>query len=158
MALKKFVVKTGNLEASLEKKSHPLDTSVERHSVSLGDLTGLSRIGIHMTHVKPGKSTTVRHSHKLADEFIYIISGKGMLELDDEKVEVVAGDFVGLPAEGPSHALVNSGNEDLVYLVGGDRQEFDVCDYPTLGKRLYFYTDKKGKQRDFVAQGDITPL
>jgi uncharacterized cupin superfamily protein len=156
--VKKFVIKASEIEGSLEKKSHPLDSSVERHAVSLGDLTGLSRVGIHLTHVKPGKSTTVRHSHKFADEFIFVLSGKGTLQLDDARFEIGVGDFVGLPAEGPSHALTNSGVDDLVYLVGGDRQNFDVCDYPELGKRLYFYTDQKGKQRDFVSQDDVTPL
>ncbi len=37
----------------------------------------------------------------------------------------------------PAHNLHNPNTEDLVYLVGGNRCPFDVCDYPKAGKRRY---------------------
>ena len=51
--------------------------------------------------------------------------------------EVGEGDFMGFVAGSVPHALVNPHTEDLVYLVGGNRLPFDVCDYPRIRKRRY---------------------
>jgi hypothetical protein len=40
------------------------------------------------------------------------------------------------PAGGPAHLLHNPYDEDLVYLAGGERREFDVIDSPQAGRRL----------------------
>ena len=66
-----------------------------------------------------------------------MLSGRGIAEIGDKKHEVGAGDFMGFVAGSPAHNLHNPHAEDLVYLVGGNRWPFDVCDYPRVGKRRY---------------------
>lgn len=59
------------------------------------------------------------------------------MTLDEQTFDLVAGDFVGLPAGGPAHVFHNPGPEPLRCLVVGSRLAHDVGDYPRLGKRLY---------------------
>lgn len=118
-------------------KVHPLNPNAIRHTKSLSDAVGLSRLGIHLVWVAPGKDTSQFHYHHQEEEFIYILSGRGIAEIGDEEIEVEAGDFLGFTAPSLPHAMRNPFSEELVYLMGGQRCSFDVCDYPKLKKRLF---------------------
>jgi uncharacterized cupin superfamily protein len=151
----RYVIRQREMREQLETKIHPLNEQARRDTFSLGDAAGLGLVGLHYTVVKPGDASTELHTHVFCDEFIFVLSGTGQLELDGERVELAAGDFVGLPARGPSHRLVNSGSVDLVYLVGGNRPAFDICDYPQKNRRLYYYADGDRRVRDFVDRDDV---
>lgn len=137
---------------------HPLNERARRKTVSLGDATGLSLIGVHINVIAPGDSSTEVHAHACADEFVYILGGQGIVTLDEESYEIGAGDFIGFPANGPAHALTNTGVDELVYLVGGNRPDFDACDYPRQGKRLYLVKRADGRHLDLVDVDAISPL
>jgi len=68
---------------------------------------------------------------------VYVLAGRAIAEIGDEKHEVAPGDFMGFVAGSTPHCLHNPNAEDLVYLVGGNRLPFDICDYPRVGKRRY---------------------
>ncbi|HET9933892.1 MAG TPA: cupin domain-containing protein [Polyangiaceae bacterium] len=136
--------------SSAQSIAHPLNPRAKRKTLSLGDETGLRKCAVHLNVVAPGDETTESHVHECVDEFIYIISGKGTVYLDDTAHEVSSGDFIGFPARGPAHWMKNTGTTDLVYLVGGDRAEHDVCDYPHLEKRVYVTQVPDGRRLDFV--------
>ncbi|MBD1917741.1 MULTISPECIES: cupin domain-containing protein [Cyanophyceae] len=125
---------------------HPLNPKAIRHGRSLGDAVGFEHLGVHLVRVEPGHDSTQYHRHQAEEEFIYILSGRGLAEIGDETVEVGPGDFMGFAADGLAHSLSNPFTEDLVYLVGGMRLEFDICDYPRANTRLY----RRGDQRDYV--------
>lgn len=127
---------------------HPLNPKAIRHGKSLGDATGLHHIGIHQVRVEPGHDSTQYHVHQGEEEFIYIISGRGLAELGEDTVEVGPGDFMGFAAGGLPHSLTNPFGEDLVYLVGGMRLDFDICDYPKINTRLY----RRGLKREYVTE------
>jgi uncharacterized cupin superfamily protein len=116
---------------------HALNPQAMRHTRSLGDLTGLTSMGVHLVRLVPGKQSTEFHFHVHDEEWLYILSGRGMAEIDSEKFEVGAGDFMGFVAGSLPHAMSNPFEEELVYLVGGNRLAFDICDYPRLRKRRY---------------------
>lgn len=115
---------------------HALNPKALRYTKSLGDAVGLSRLGLHLVRVRPGKETTQFHLHYCEEEFIYILSGRGIAAIGDAEVEVNPGDFMGFTAPSLPHAMHNPFEDDLVYLMGGERREFDVCDYPRLNQRL----------------------
>ena len=71
------------------------------------------------------------------EEWVYVLSGRGVAHIGDAQHEVAAGDFLGYTAGSQPHNLHNPNPEELVYLVGGNRLPFDVCDYPKIGKRRY---------------------
>jgi uncharacterized cupin superfamily protein len=120
-----------------ERRPHPLNPALVRHTRSLGDAAGLSSIGIHLVRLESGDTSSVLHTHHQDEEWVYILSGRGVATIGDGQHEVSAGDFMGFVAGSPAHNIRNPHVEDLVYLVGGNRCAFDVCDYPKAGKRRY---------------------
>jgi quercetin dioxygenase-like cupin family protein len=50
------------------------------------------------------------------EEVYYLLSGRGVMTVGDERQEVTAGDAIWLP-RGVSHSLTNDGDEDCVILV-----------------------------------------
>jgi uncharacterized cupin superfamily protein len=91
---------------------------------------------VNRVRVPAGKESFIYHSHYREEEWIYIISGRGVAEIDGEEFEVAAGDFMGFPTPGVAHHLRNPYDEDLVYLVGGENHEVEIADFPRLGKRM----------------------
>ena len=63
----------------------------------LGDRLGLSKLGINVTQVAPGRTAYPFHSHRANDELFYILSGQGELRLGSARHGVKAGDIVGCP-------------------------------------------------------------
>ncbi len=132
------LLKAAQIEAMPEEaRVHALDSGVVRHNRSLGDAVGLQSIGVHLVRLRPGHASTVYHFHHQDEEWIYILSGRGLAEIGDEIIEIGAGDFMGFVAGSVSHLLRNPHQETLAYLVGGNRLPFDICDYPRLRKRRY---------------------
>jgi uncharacterized cupin superfamily protein len=101
-------------------------------------VAGLSRVVLSLARVPPGKESFVYHSHERDEEFLFILSGKGRAEIGEEVFEVGPGDFMGFTAPGVAHHLVNPYEEDLVYLMGGERSGLDVGYYPKLKRRAIF--------------------
>jgi uncharacterized cupin superfamily protein len=119
-----------------ESYVHPLNPRSQIHGFSLSDAAGLSRVGVHLVRIPPGKESFIFHAHHGEEEFIYILSGRGIAEIGDEEHEVGPGDFMGFPTPSVGHHLRNPFAEDLVYLSGGERHAMEVAEYPRLGKRM----------------------
>ena len=154
----KSLIRRQEVEALHEQaRPHPLDASLVRHTRSLGDAVGLATIGVHLVRLEKGDTSSVLHFHHQDEEWIYILSGSGIANIGDEQHEVGAGDFMGFVAGSVPHNLHNPNADDLVYLVGGNRWPFDVCDYPKIGKRRYrvngksVYVDENVLQQAGVA-------
>jgi len=116
--------------------SHPLNPRCEMRGVSLSEIAGLRRIGIHLVRIPPGKEANLYHAHANEEEFYFILSGRGVAEIDGREHEVGPGDFVGCATPAVPHQLRNPHDEDLVYLVGGERKAVEIGDFPHLGKRV----------------------
>ena len=108
---------------------HPKNERCEMYYSSLGDAAGLERIGVHLVRIPPGREANIYHAHRVEEEFYFIVSGRGQVELDGAVHDVAAGDFIGLPTN-VAHQLRNPSDEDLVYLVGGERQSIEVASFP----------------------------
>jgi len=115
---------------------HPLAGNAVRHTRTLSETTGLRNLGVHLVRVEPGRMTTEYHFHQAEEEFLYVLAGHGIADIDGRETVVGPGDFLGFPAGGPAHSMRNDGPEDLVYLMAGQRLSGDVVDYPRKGKRL----------------------
>jgi uncharacterized cupin superfamily protein len=118
-----------------ESFRHPLNPSSELHGYLLSRKVGLSRIGVSLLRVPPGKESFVFHCHHTEEEFLFVLSGRGVAEIGEESFEVGPGDFIGFPA-GVAHHLKNPFAEDLTYLSGGENRDLEVGDFPRLDKRL----------------------
>jgi uncharacterized cupin superfamily protein len=153
MAQERFLVRSEEAAEQASRFSHPWNSNSELYGTRLSSLVGLSRLGVSRVRVPPGKESFVYHSHYREEEWIYVLSGRGVAEIDGEKFEVTVGDFIGFAAPQVAHHLRNPYDEDLVYLMGGEALDVDIADFPRLGKRMvrrgqeveiYDLTDAKG--------------
>ena len=64
--------------------------------------------------MKPGSG--IGYHEQKEDEVYYVLSGKGVMTLDDKPVEVGPGTAI-LTRPGSSHGLKQVGNEDLVIMI-----------------------------------------
>ena len=133
---------------------HRLNPKALRHTKSLGAAAGMSHIGVHLVRLAPGSESTEYHFHHHEEEFIYILSGRGEAEIGEERHEVAPGDFLGFGAPSPPHTMRNPYDEELVYLVGGERLTHDVTEYPRMKKFMY----KVRGERHVVAAENIEKL
>ena len=137
MAETKHLLTRTEIEAMPEKiVQHQFNDNAIRHTKTLSQPAGMARIGIHMIRLEPGHDSTTHHYHDADEEFIFIVSGRGTARIDNEVYEVGAGDFMGFPAPSPAHSLHNAGEEDLVYLVGGESWATDVVHYPDIRRSM----------------------
>lgn len=120
-----------------DKFVHFLNPGAIRYMRSLGDAAGLETLGVHLVRLKGGDVSTEFHYHHQDEEWVYILSGRGVAEIGAKKYKIAAGDFMGFVADSEPHAMTNPHKKDLLYLVGGNRCPLDVCDYPRINKRRY---------------------
>ena len=111
-----------------QKFSHPLNPNSEISGVSLSEAVGLQRIGFHLATIPPGKESFIYHSHQFEEEFIFILSGKGIAEIDNQEFEVSSGDFMGFPTPSVAHHLRNPFEEDLIYFCCSCQKNFMKSD------------------------------
>lgn len=116
--------------------SHPFNPHSLVHGHLLGMATGLERLGVNLIRVPPGKESFIYHRHYGEEEFLYILSGRGIAEIGDESFEVGAGDFMGFPVPSVAHHLKNPFEEDLVYLSCGEKKPTEIAEFPRLGKTM----------------------
>lgn len=131
-----LLVKAEQIAANLHSFSHPWNPNSELAGTQLGKMVGLQRTGINFIRVPPGKESFVYHSHHREEEWIYILSGHGIAEIDGTELNVGAGDFMGFPTPSVAHHLKNAGDEDLVYLTGGENLAIEIAEFPRLRKRM----------------------
>lgn len=94
----------------------------ERRKKALGDMAGLSHLGVNLVELPPGSQSSLRHWHSAEDEFFYILEGEATL-ITDEGAQALgpgmAAGFVAGRANG--HHLVNRSGFLVRYLEVGDR-------------------------------------
>lgn len=129
---------TAEDRATMQEQSarHPWNPRSEIHGMMLGRRTGLARIGVNLLRVPPGKESFVYHCHFNEEEFAFVLSGRGVVDVGDETFAIGPGDFVGFPAASHAHHVRNTGSEDLVYLSGGENADIEIADFPREGKRM----------------------
>jgi uncharacterized cupin superfamily protein len=104
---------------------------VGREKRPLGDLFGLTNLGVNLTRLAPGTVSALRHAHSRQDEFIYIVQGEPTLITDTGETLLGPGMCAGFKGgTGNAHHLVNRTAAEVVYLEIGDRTAGDAGTYP----------------------------
>src|ERR1700694_1905318 len=97
-----------------------------RHKRRLGDALGLTRIGINLTTLPPGKESSMRQWDTHEDEFVYVLGGEVVLRTDAGEQLLRAGMCAGFPAgAADAHQLVNRGDRPALDLEVSDRDAAD---------------------------------
>jgi uncharacterized cupin superfamily protein len=130
------VVHAAEVEAQMQPFSHPWNPRSGMRAAWLGGASGLTRTGVNLLRLPPGGESFTYHAHLHEEEWIYLVSGRAILDDGDAQHELAAGDFVAFPTPSQPHQLRNPYSDDVVYLSGGERAHIDVADFPRLGKRI----------------------
>lgn len=144
------IVRAADIAAHAQEFSHPWNPHSLMRGTQLGRSVGLKRTGVNFMRVPAGKESYVYHSHRYEEEWMYVISGAGIALIDGQEFAIAAGDFLGFPTPSVAHLLRNTGTEDLVYLAGGENREFEIAEFPLLGKRMV----RMGQQVDIYDADD----
>ncbi len=111
-------------------------------SLLIGDALGSEKIYVNIDFVKPGGKSTMYHSHSRQEEFFLIMSGNGLLRINEEEIPVKTGDVISKPAgKNIAHQFINNSSEILQILDVGNRDKDDVAIYPDENK--IFIRNKK---------------
>lgn len=98
----------------------------------LGPASGLSDFGVSHVVLKPGAASSQRHWHEDEDEFVVLLSGEAVLEEEEGRTLLRAGDMAAFPKGEPNgHHLVNEGDADCAFLAFG-RPPTGDCHYPDI--------------------------
>lgn len=103
----------------------------------LDRIVGLRRSRVNLIRLTPGTAASPYHTRYSEEEWIYVLQGQGVVEIDGAEHLIGVGDFVGFAAPSVPHQLRNPFNRSLVCLIGGERAEIDIADFPRLGKRMF---------------------
>ncbi|MFO0585382.1 MAG: cupin domain-containing protein [Anaeromyxobacter sp.] len=115
---------------------HPWNPGSEIHGWMLGQAAGLTRLGVSLAWLPPGKESYAYHLHHREEEWMYLLEGEGVVDVDDREVAVGPGDFLGFPP-GVAHLVRNTGAGDLRFLQGGEViSDVEVADFPRLKRRM----------------------
>ncbi|MEO1093319.1 MAG: cupin domain-containing protein [Cyanobacteria bacterium J06638_28] len=131
---------------------HPLNPHSEVYLRSLSRVAGLNRVAVSLARIPAGKESFIYHAHSNEEEWLYILSGRGIAEIDDAEYEVGPGDFLGFGLPQAPHHLRNPFEEDLVYLVGGEIVAVDIGIFPRHGKRVI----REGEQAHILTEDALT--
>jgi uncharacterized cupin superfamily protein len=114
----------------------------------VGEWGGGHPFDVEQFRMPPGAANFPLHAHSAQWEFYLITSGRATVRTGEQSSEVSAGSvFVCKPGE--AHQIINTGTEDLVYLIVADNPRADVFHYPDTGKwgikpqRAFFEMNEK---------------
>ena len=134
--------------------SHPWNPNSEITGTHLSDMAGLERTGVSLVRLSAGKESFAYHLHHREEEWIYVLSGRGLAKVEGEEYEMHPGDFIAFPTPSVPHLMVNPGEEELVYLMGGEHRQFEIADFPTLDRRII----RRGSEIDVYKLSDGKPF
>lgn len=116
---------------------HPYNPRSEIHGWMISRAAGLRRIAVNLAWLPPGKEAAIFHVHYREEEWVHVLEGRGVVELDDEEHEVGPGDFVAFPPGVAHHVRNASADDRLLFLEGGEIiSDVEVADFPRLRRRM----------------------
>ncbi len=102
-----------------------------REKRALGDALRLTKIGVNLTTLPPGKESSMRHFHTREDELVLVLEGEVVLRTDEGEQVLSAGTCAGFPAGSRNgHQLVNRSDRPVRYLEISNRDPEDSAEYP----------------------------
>lgn len=102
-----------------------------REKRALGDALGLTKVGVNLTTLGPGKHSALRHFHTREDELVYVLEGEVTLVTDGGEQTLGPGMCAGFPAGvRDGHHLVNRTDAPARYLEISNRDADDGAEYP----------------------------
>lgn len=128
-----------------------------REKRALGDAFGLTKIGVNLTTLPPGKESSMRHWHFREDEFVFVVEGEVVLRTGEGEFTIRAGECAGFPAgDKNGHHLINRSNAPARYLEISNRDPEDGAEYSDPDVDLAYHNDKVNK--GYFTRRDGSPI
>ncbi|MBY0566977.1 MAG: cupin domain-containing protein [Hyphomonadaceae bacterium] len=143
---KKPLWRASEQQAAFRPFTQKLNPNSLFRAAGLSRMAGMSRSHVTLVRLPPGKDSFAYHAHMLEEEWIYIISGRAIAEIDGKSAEVGPGDFMGFATPSVPHVLRNTFEDECTYLMGGEDRPIDVVSYPELDKRFLLMQTDKGTE------------
>ena len=109
--------------------------------------TGGEKLGASLYKLFPGEKAFPFHCHYANEEAIFVLQGRGTLRINDHKMPIVEYDYIALPC-GMAHQIINTSDQELIYLCSSTMIEPDVMEY--------FDSNKIGVMTDSAPGGKKT--
>ncbi len=101
-----------------------------REKLPLAAAVQLTKLGINLTTLAPGKESSMRHHHSQEEEFVFVVEGEVTLITNEGEQLLTAGTCAGFPAgTGDGHQLVNRSNAPARYLEVSTHDANDAVEY-----------------------------
>jgi uncharacterized cupin superfamily protein/nucleoside-diphosphate-sugar epimerase len=119
-------------ELAAEDWSYPGHDEKHGPERNLGDAVGLTRVGVSLVELPPGRRSAFPHAHSAEEELGYVIEGTPDLWIDGKLHRLGPGDVMGFPAgTGIGHVIINNSARTVKVLVVGERRPGeDKVTYP----------------------------
>lgn len=115
---------------------HPLAPECGCTLSPMSRIAGMQHGAINLVRIAPGRQAFPLHRHHGQEEWVYVIDGQGEVQLDAEAHALAPGSFVLFPTAGAAHAVRNTGQAEMVCLMGGSAPPSEMIDFPELGYRV----------------------
>ena len=116
-------------------ETHDSAGALRHRRKRLGQATEGRKLGASLIELPPGQRAWPHHAHLANEEAIYVLSGRPMLRLGREFIELHPGDYISLPpGEAHAHQLINGADGPARYLCLSTMEDPDVVLYPDSGK------------------------
>lgn len=148
------ILRAADIKAKETTFSHPWNPKSEITGTWMARHAGLSRAGVSIGRLAPGKESFAYHLHHTEEEWVYVLSGRTVAQIDGQSYELMPGDFVAFPTPSVAHDMSNPFEEELVYLMGGENKNEEIADFPTLDRRMV----KLGKELSIYKLSDGKPF
>ncbi|WWC88308.1 uncharacterized protein L201_003216 [Kwoniella dendrophila CBS 6074] len=82
------LLKAEEIDSALKGHGHYLNREAVRHSTCMSDTVGMQKsgLGVHKVRLEPHCESTQIHYHLNDSEWLYILSGSGILQLIDSSI------------------------------------------------------------------------
>jgi uncharacterized cupin superfamily protein len=118
----------------------------------VGAHIGAQKLGYSFFTVPPGKTAFPYHTHTGNEEMIYILAGSGILRFGKEEIVVHSGTVIACKPGGEyPHQLINTGDQEISYLVVSTMDYPDISEYPDSNKIGAYATSAGQPQTGFRA-------
>jgi len=144
--IKKALWRAAEIAPTMRPFTQKLNPNSLFRAAPLSRLAGMARAHVSLVRLPPGKDSFAYHAHMHEEEWIYIVSGRAIAEIDGKSVEVGPGDFMGFATPSVPHLLRNTFDEECAYLMGGEDKPIDVVSYPNLDKRYLLMQTPNGTE------------
>lgn len=138
------ILTAAEMREKRQRFTQGLNPGSEFQICRLGIRGGLERTGVSIAWIDPGKESFAYHAHRFEEEWIFIVEGRAVCRIDGKEVMLNAGDFAAFPTPSVPHLLQNPFDRACAYLMGGERREVDVIDYPDIGKTYVLHGSESG--------------